>query len=389
MNDVGLEYLTLSRAGAHPLGRRGAADRPRVGARRLADRDALRPRRADDRAARRRHAPAARDPAAAGRPRQHGRRRRARPGGDRGGRPRDRPRSRRRQPRRAASLRGHAARARAGQVFRHGRAPARAAARLPDRRRLAARDSATRRPARAGRVVAFRRAEGAVTVVGARRAQPEEPDRPLPARPPGRGLRRLGLRESPRSCATSSTTPTPAGSRAPSQLDVGAHDRIDGLESISRPPARRPESARPLRALQPGDLHQGLGRDPAGSSRHRRARSRAASRRATSPSTRPAAAARCAGARAGRRSTCSSWRTSRCAATPATAGGSRARVLAVRHRGKNIGDVLAMTVDEATVVLRGRAEDRPAARAARARPASATCGSASRRRRSRAARRSA
>ena len=60
MNDVGLEYLTLSRAGADALGRRGAAHRPRLGARRRADRHALRPRRADDRPARRRHAPPAR-----------------------------------------------------------------------------------------------------------------------------------------------------------------------------------------------------------------------------------------------------------------------------------------------------------------------------------------
>ena len=108
------------------------------------------------------------------------------------------------------------------------------------------------------------------------------------------------------------------------QLDVGAHDRIDGLEGVSdllswtRPPwAARPGPIR-SRTRRPGTRS-------ARSSRARRAPSLAGSRRAIFPSTPSGGGARPAKARAGRPSTCSSWPTSPYAATPATAGVSAAR----------------------------------------------------------------
>ena len=78
--DVGLDYLSLDRAGRHPVRRRGAAhpaghpDRLRPGRR------ALRAGRAVDRAAPARQPPADRDPGPAARPGQHADRGRARRG---------------------------------------------------------------------------------------------------------------------------------------------------------------------------------------------------------------------------------------------------------------------------------------------------------------------
>ena len=234
MNDVGLEYLTLSRAGADALGRRVAAHRPRLGARRLADRDALRPRRADDRPPRRRHAPPARDPAAAGRPRQHRRRRGARSRGHRGRGPRDRPRPRRRAAaadsvlfaaRRAALARvkGSAT----GELLRRRQT---AGGGRAGRRR---RSRSEERPTRSPRVVPFRRAEGAITIVGARAAQPAEPDGPHPARAPRRGRRRLGLRQ------------VHAGARHPAQRLRAARQGRRAVRRRRARPHRRPRGRSP------------------------------------------------------------------------------------------------------------------------------------------------
>ena len=66
----------------------------------------------------------------------------------------------------------------------------------------------------------------------------------------------------------------------------------------------------------------------------------------------------------------------------------RPQVLEVRYKGRNIDQVLDLTVREALDVLRRRAEGRCAGCRCSTKSASATCGSASRRRRSRAARRS-
>ena len=96
LDEVGLGYLTRRAAGAHALGRRGAADPSRERARQPADRHALRARRADGRTARRRRAPAARGAAPSARPRQHGGGGRARSDDDRGRRFHRRTRTRRR-----------------------------------------------------------------------------------------------------------------------------------------------------------------------------------------------------------------------------------------------------------------------------------------------------
>ena len=73
-----------------------------------------------------------------------------------------------------------------------------------------------------------------------------------------------------------------------------------------------------------------------------------------------------------------------------TCHGSRynAQTLEVRYRGKNIAEVLAMTVDEAWTFFADEPARAPVARRAAERGGRATCGSASRRRSSRAARRS-
>ena len=63
--------------------------------------------------------------------------------------------------------------------------------------------------------------------------------------------------------------------------------------------------------------------------------------------------------------------------------------LEIRYRGKNIHDVLEMTVEEARALLPDRAGRRAASCRRCSTSASATCASASPRRRSRAARRSA
>ena len=95
-------------AGAHAVGRRGAADTSRERARQRAGRDALCARRADGWPACGGRAATARGAAQPARLRQHGDRRRARSGDDRGRRSRRRARARRRQRGRRADLLGTA-----------------------------------------------------------------------------------------------------------------------------------------------------------------------------------------------------------------------------------------------------------------------------------------
>ena len=159
--------------------------------------------------------------------------------------------------RRAAPLRRHAARARArarsatGELLRRadrGRrrapeAPPGAARRPP--RRVSAGGGRDHDPRRAG-------------------AQPEEPDRPHPARPPRRRLGRLGLRQvDARARHPLQRVRAPRQGRRCSSTSART-TRIEGLDERRRRPSRGPEPARPLGAVEPGHVHEGLGRDPPG-----------------------------------------------------------------------------------------------------------------------------
>ncbi len=100
--DVGLDYLTLSRAAAHARRRRGPADPPRQPDRVGARRNALRARRTVGRVAPARQPPSHRHADPPARPRQHGDRGRARRGDD----PRERLDRRHRSGRRRTRRRG-------------------------------------------------------------------------------------------------------------------------------------------------------------------------------------------------------------------------------------------------------------------------------------------
>ena len=228
MNDVGLELPDALASRADALRGRGAADRARVGAGRVADRHALRPRRADDRAPRGGHAAAARASSAASRTAatpwssSSTTRRSSRP----------RTTSSTSGPARAAreggSSSGRAAVARAGEGLRDGRAPAPRRARGDASLQRAAGAGAGFAP---GRPVPPRRGLGH----DRRRAgaQPQEPDR-ADSRSAGSSPSPAFLaRASPRSCATSCTTRTLGASKGTAAFDLGAHDRIEGFDSIS------------------------------------------------------------------------------------------------------------------------------------------------------------
>ncbi|PYQ64916.1 MAG: excinuclease ABC subunit A [Acidobacteria bacterium] len=201
------------------------------------------------------------------------------------------------------------------------------------------------RTLRGGRVVAFRRAEGAVTVVGAR----EHNLKNLTVRfPLGRLVAVSGISGSGKSTLVRDILHNSYARRFKGtvQLDVGAHDRIEGLELVSdillvdQSPLGRSARSNPVTYTKAwDDIRQVFART-----------ARAVSRRITARDF-------SFNSPGGRCEVCkgTGWQTIdmqfladvtvRCD----VCDGRRfqGRVLAVRHRGKNIGDVLAMTVDEA------------------------------------------
>jgi excinuclease ABC subunit A len=204
-----------------------------------------------------------------------------------------------------------------------------------------------RRPARAGgRVVAFRRAEGAVTVVGAR----EHNLKNLTVRfPLGRLVAVSGVSGSGKSTLVRDILHNSYARRFKGtvQLDVGAHDRVEGLELVSdillvdQSPLGRSARSNPVTYTKAWDEIRKVFA----------ATSRAVSRRITARDfSFNSVGGRCEVCKG------TGWQTIdmqfladvtvRCDACDGRR--FQGRVLAVRHRGKNIGDVLAMTVDEAT-----------------------------------------
>ena len=203
------------------------------------------------------------------------------------------------------------------------------------------------RPGRAGgRLVAFRRAEGAVTVVGAR----EHNLNNLTVRfPLGRLVAVSGVSGSGKSTLVRDILHNSYARRFKGtvQLDVGAHDRIEGLELVSdillvdQSPLGRSARSNPVTYTKAWDEIRKIFA----------ATSRAVSRKITPRDF-------SFNSTGGRCEICkgTGWQTIdmqfladvtvRCDACDGRR--FQGRVLAVRHRGKNIGEVLAMTVDEAT-----------------------------------------
>jgi excinuclease ABC subunit A len=204
----------------------------------------------------------------------------------------------------------------------------------------------SRAPRSGGRIVAFRRAEGAVTVVGAR----EHNLRNLTVRfPLGRLVAVSGVSGSGKSTLVRDILHNSYARRYKGtvQLDVGAHDRIEGLELVSdillvdQSPLGRSARSNPVTYTKAWDEIRKVFA----------ATSRAVSRRITARDfSFNSAGGRCEVCKG------TGWQTIdmqfladvtvRCDACDGRR--FQGRVLAVRHRGKNIGDVLAMTVDEAT-----------------------------------------
>jgi excinuclease ABC subunit A len=202
------------------------------------------------------------------------------------------------------------------------------------------------RPGRAGgRVVAFRRAEGAVTVVGAR----EHNLKNLTVRfPLGRLVAVSGVSGSGKSTLVRDVLHNSYARRFKGtvQLDVGAHDSIEGLDLVSdillvdQTPLGRSARSNPVTYTKAWDE---IRKVFAGTSR-------AVSRRITARDfSFNSAGGRCEVCKG------TGWQTIdmqfladvtvRCDACDGRR--FQGRVLAVRHRGKNIGDVLAMTVEDA------------------------------------------
>ena len=201
------------------------------------------------------------------------------------------------------------------------------------------------RAAPGGRVVAFRRAEGAVTVIGAR----EHNLANLAVRfPLGRLVSVSGVSGSGKSTLVRDVLHNAYARRFKGtvQLDVGAHDRIEGFDLVSdvllvdQTPLGRSARSNPVTYTKAWDeIREVFARN-----------ARAVSRRITARDF-------SFNAPGGRCETCkgTGWQTIdmqfladvtvRCEACDGRR--FQGRVLAVRHRGKNIGDVLASTVDEA------------------------------------------
>jgi excinuclease ABC subunit A len=201
------------------------------------------------------------------------------------------------------------------------------------------------RPGRPGRVVAFRRAEGTVTVVGAR----EHNLKNLTVRfPLGRLVSVSGVSGSGKSTLVRDVLHNAYARRVKGSIaaDVGLHDRIEGWDLVSdvllvdQTPIGRSARSNPVTYTKAWDEIRQLF---AGSAR---AVSRRITARDFSFNTPGGRCEACKG---------TGWQTIdmqfladvtvRCEACDGRR--FQGKVLAVRHRGKNIGDVLAMTVDEA------------------------------------------
>ena len=223
----------------HALRRRGAAHQPDHRPGHQPGQHALRAGRAVHRPAPARHGPHQPGDGAAARRRQHAGGRRARPGGDAGGRPHHRPRPRPRHPGRAHRLRRHARRAE----------------RRRDADRRLPRRAAHHRP---GPGAAGARQHAAADPGGRAPAQPEERHGRVPAAAAGLRHRRERLGQV-------DADPGRAGAGAGAPFRPG-----DRIARRARPPARRraahrrglrrPEPDRQDRALQPGQLCRRLRR---------------------------------------------------------------------------------------------------------------------------------
>ncbi len=218
-----------------------------------------------------------------------------------------------------------------------------------------ARAAAARRsePGRAvsRRVVPFRRAEGAITIVGARQHNLQNLTVRIPL---GRLVSVAGVSGSGKSTLVRDVLHNAYARRVKgaAQFEVGAHDRIDGLTSISdlllvdQSPLGRSARSNPVTYTKAWDeIRQAFARSG-------RAVSRGISARDFSFNS---AGGRCEACRG------TGWQTIdmqfladvtvRCD----VCDGRRFqnRVLAIRLRGQNIGDVLDMTIDDAAVFFAG------------------------------------
>jgi excinuclease ABC subunit A len=197
-----------------------------------------------------------------------------------------------------------------------------------------------------GRLVPFRRAEGAVTIVGAREHNLQNLTVRLPL---GRLVSISGVSGSGKSTLVRDILSNSYARRVKGavQLDVGAHDRIEGLEALAdvllvdQSPLGRSARSNPVTYTKAWDeVRQVFARSA-------RAVSRGITARDFSFNS---AGGRCEACKG------TGWQTIdmqfladvtvRCD----VCDGRRfqPRVLAVRHRGKNISDILAMTVEDAS-----------------------------------------
>jgi excinuclease ABC subunit A len=212
-------------------------------------------------------------------------------------------------------------------------------------------DRQSRAGARAGRLVPFRRAEGALTVVGAR----EHNLKNLTVRfPLGRLVAVSGVSGSGKSTLVRDVLYNSYARRVKGmvQLDVGDHDAIEGLENLAdltlvdQSPLGRSARSNPVTYVKAWDEIRRV------FARTARAISRGITARDFSFNSPGGRCEACRG---------TGWQTIdmqfladvtvRCD----TCDGRRFqnRVLAVRYRGLNIGDVLAMTVSDAAAFFAG------------------------------------
>ncbi|MGH9399848.1 MAG: excinuclease ABC subunit UvrA [Thermoanaerobaculia bacterium] len=200
---------------------------------------------------------------------------------------------------------------------------------------------------RSGRIVPFRRAEGVVTVVGAREHNLQNLTVRLPL---GRLVAVSGVSGSGKSTLVRDILNNSYARRVKGavQLDVGAHDRIEGLDALAdvlmvdQSPLGRSARSNPVTYTKAWDeIRQVFARSA-------RAVSRGITARDFSFNSVGGRCEACKG---------TGWQTIdmqfladvtvRCD----VCDGRRfqSKVLAIRHRGKNISDVLAMTVEDASV----------------------------------------